>query len=79
MSEHLRPSGREIRTDQAVAHDLIGVKSDTSYSILMRARLLSTRGLGDDLGELDVSKLVDELEGCRRWVNELCLEAEAHG
>ena len=26
MNEHLRPSGREIRTDQAVAHDLVGVK-----------------------------------------------------
>lgn len=24
MNEHLRPSGREIRTDQAVAHDLVG-------------------------------------------------------
>lgn len=26
MNTHLRPSGREIRTDQAVAHDLDGVK-----------------------------------------------------
>jgi len=26
MNEHLRPSGREIRTDQAVAHDLENVK-----------------------------------------------------
>ena len=26
MNEHLRPSGREVRTDQAVAHDLVGVK-----------------------------------------------------
>lgn len=53
--------------------------SDTGYSILKRARLLSTRGVGDDIGEVDRSKLMDELEGCRRWVNELCMEAEAHG
>lgn len=26
MNEHLRPSGREIRTDQAIAHDLVGIK-----------------------------------------------------
>lgn len=53
--------------------------SDTAYSILMRARLLSTRAVGDDIDEVDTSKLVDELEGCRRWVNKLCMEAEAHG
>jgi hypothetical protein len=26
MNEHLRPSGREIRADQAITHDLLGVK-----------------------------------------------------
>lgn len=26
MNEHFHPSGREIRTDQAVVHDLVGVK-----------------------------------------------------
>lgn len=53
--------------------------SDTVYSILMRARLLSTRGLGDDIVGVDTSKLVDALEGCRIWVNELCVETEANG
>lgn len=52
--------------------------SDTVYSILMRARLLSTRGLGDDITDVDTSKLLDELERCRRWVNDLCMETEAH-
>ncbi len=53
--------------------------SDPLYSILMRARLLSTRGVGDDIGEVDTSKLVEELDGCRQWVNQLCAEAETHG
>ena len=53
--------------------------SDTVYSILMRARLLSTRGLGDDLADVDLPKLIDELEVCRLWVNVLCAETEANG
>jgi hypothetical protein len=53
--------------------------SDTTYLILMRARLLSARGLGEDIAVVDTSKLVDELEVCQLWVNELCLEAEANG
>ncbi len=53
--------------------------SDTAYSILMRARLLSARGLGDDIAVVDTSKLVDELEVCRLWVNQLCMETEANG
>lgn len=53
--------------------------SNAIYSVLMRARVLSTRGVGDDLAEVDISKLVDELALCRQWMNELCTEAEAHG
>jgi hypothetical protein len=53
--------------------------SDNFYSILMQARLLSTRGAGDDIGEVDTSKLAHELAACRQWMNQLCLEAEAHG
>lgn len=53
--------------------------SDTVYSILMRARLLSTRGLGDDIAEVDIPALADELERCRVWVNELCMETEENG
>lgn len=53
--------------------------SDAFYSILMRARVLSTRGLGDDIVGVDISKLVDVLEDCRVWVNELCMETEKNG
>ena len=53
--------------------------SDTIYSTLMRARLLSTRGLGDDIAEVDTPTLLDELECCRPWVNELCAETEENG
>ena len=53
--------------------------SDAVYSMLMRARLLSTRGLGDDIADVDKSTLVGQLEGCRLWINELCMEAEANG
>ena len=53
--------------------------SDTVYSTLMRARLLSTRGLGDDITEVDTPTLMDELKRCRLWVNELCLETKANG
>ena len=53
--------------------------SDTAYSLLMRARLLSTRGLGDDIAKVDMPDLMTELGGCRLWVNELCGETEANG
>lgn len=53
--------------------------SDTLYSILMRARVLSTRGLGDDIVDFDMNNLMTEFEACRRWVNELCSEIDANG
>lgn len=53
--------------------------SDSVYSLLMRARLLSTRGLGENIGKVDTSNLLSELESCRLWVNELCVETAAHG
>jgi len=53
--------------------------SDTIYSLLMRARLLSTRGLGDDITEVDMPNLAEELRRCRAWVNELCMEVERNG
>ena len=53
--------------------------SDTIYSVLMRARILSTRGLGDDIVGLDRHKLVVELNGCRKWIDELCVEIERNG
>lgn len=53
--------------------------SDTVYSILMRARLLSTRGLGDDITGVDTSSLLKELVHCRRWVNDLSEEVDENG
>ncbi|WP_299622549.1 nucleotidyltransferase domain-containing protein [Pelagibius sp.] len=53
--------------------------SDNVYSTLMQARLLSTRGVGDDIAEINMHSLLNELESCRLWMNELCLEAEANG
>ena len=53
--------------------------SNEYYAILERARLLSTRGVGDDIAILDVSALATELEKCRQWINELCAEAAENG
>lgn len=53
--------------------------SDISYSTLLRARLLSTRGLGDDIAGVDIHALVRDLDHCRQWVNELCREVERGG
>ena len=53
--------------------------SNSIYSTLMHARLLSTRGVGDDIAEVDIQTLVDELERCWVWVNELCMETEKNG
>jgi len=53
--------------------------SDTVYSTLMRARLLSTRGVGDDIAGVEIPMLLDELRRCRVWVNELCTEAGQNG
>lgn len=50
--------------------------SDTVYSILMRARLLSTRGLGNDIVNIDKHKLMEDLESFQKWFDELCAEVE---
>ena len=53
--------------------------SDSFYSVLMRARLLSTRGYGDDIAAVDAYDVVAELKSCRRWMNKLCVETETNG
>lgn len=53
--------------------------SEPIYSTLMRARVLSIRGLGDDIINVDIPTLLDELESCRLWMNELCAESETNG
>lgn len=53
--------------------------SEEVYLLLMRARILSTRAIGDDIGTIDLPKVVSELKQCRTWVNELCKEVGACG
>ena len=53
--------------------------TDATYSILMRARILSIRAKGDDISKENTSKIIDELENCRLWINELCKEVGANG
>ena len=53
--------------------------SDSAYLTLMRARMLSTRGLGDDIGDIDLSELLDELRSCQLWMKKLCAEVQKYG
>lgn len=53
--------------------------SDSVYSTLMRARILSTRGIGDDISGIDLYELMDELVECRHWMNSLYNEVENNG
>ena len=53
--------------------------SDSAYSILMRARVLSTRGAGEDIGNIDVPGLLAELQSCRLWMEQLCAETQRNG
>lgn len=52
---------------------------DQAYALLLRARILSTRGIGENIGELDLANVVTELEHCRLWVNELATEITNNG
>lgn len=53
--------------------------SEDIYLLLMRARLLSTRGVGQDVGEIDVEKVISELSGCRPWIDALYKEVAYSG
>ena len=53
--------------------------SDVVYSCLMQARLLSTRGLGDEICIRDAPALIEELENCRDWIEKLYLEVDKDG
>lgn len=48
--------------------------SEDFYSILERSRILSTRGSGADIDNIDQATIVRELNKCRRWVKERCVE-----
>lgn len=49
------------------------------YSLLMQARLLSTRGAGDSIGHIDLTILIPELKRCRTWIDEICREVNLDG
>ncbi len=53
--------------------------SEDVYLLLMRARLLSTRGVGQDVGEIDMVKTVSELRVCQSWIDTLCREVAHSG
>ena len=53
--------------------------SDSAYLTLMRARVLSTRGVGSDIGDIDLPKLLDELQSCQLWMERLCTEVGKNG
>lgn len=53
--------------------------SDSVYSVLMQARLLSTRGYGNDIVNVDTHNLVVELQRCEQWMDKLCMEVEDGG
>ncbi len=61
----------------------LGIKSisisDEIYELLMRSRLLSTRGIGSNICDVDLSQLIPELRECRTWINQLCEEIMNHG
>jgi hypothetical protein len=53
--------------------------SEEVYTLLMQSRLLSTRGVGKNIGRIDLQLVTSELARCRDWAVELCKEVEADG
>ncbi len=53
--------------------------SEECYGLLVRSRLLSTRGAGEDIRNIDISNVAAELRNARSWINELCTEVARHG
>lgn len=53
--------------------------SEEIYMLLMRSRLLSTRGTGEDIGNIDRKALLSELARCQDWVVSICREVKAGG
>ncbi len=49
------------------------------YSLLMQARLLSTRGTGENINDIDMTTLIPELKRCQSWVDEICHEVNFNG
>lgn len=53
--------------------------SEEIYRLLMRSRLLSTRGTGDDISNVELPSVISELQKCHTWVYQLCEEVAACG
>lgn len=53
--------------------------SNGIYDLLMRSRILSTRGIGEDVGDIDLESLIFELERCRDWAHGILWEVSADG
>lgn len=53
--------------------------SDDIYMLLMRSRLLSTRGVGEDIGNISEMTLLAELARCEDWVMFICREVNSGG
>ncbi len=53
--------------------------SNEVYSLLMRSRILSTRGVGDDIVGCELPVVVSELHKCQEWVDRICDEVKIGG
>lgn len=53
--------------------------SDEAYHLLMRARLLSTRGSGEGIRDVELAALMPELHKCRCWIDEISHEVKFDG
>ena len=53
--------------------------SEGVYMLLMQSRLLSTRGTGEDIENIDRKALLPELARCQDWVMFICKEVKAGG
>ena len=55
------------------------VISEEIYFLLMQARLLSTRGTGESIEDVELSMVMPELKKCRSWIDEICHEVKSDG
>ena len=53
--------------------------SDDVYHLLMRARILSTRGTGKSIRDVELATVMPELQKCRYWIDEICHEVNSNG
>jgi hypothetical protein len=52
---------------------------ESVYCLLMQARLLSTRGAGENISDIDLATVIPELKLCRAWIDEICHEVNVDG